>query len=365
MPTVADILAALEQVAPARLALPDDPIGLQIGRKSDSVAKCLVSLDSGPSAIRAAAEVRAQAVIAHHAILYHPIHSIAGDSANVQAIRMAIEKKIAVLIAHTNWDAADGGVNDTLANLLSLQNIRPFGNNVPQLNYKLVTFVPAEHRDSVLDALSAIGCGVIGLYRRCAYYSPGKGTYEPQEGADPMIGQVGERETADEERIEILVPGEAKQAAIRALRETHPYDEPAFDLYPIESASASLPRMGDLTQAMEFAAFSHVVSERLKTEIRAFGKPNKQIRSVGVVGGGGGSDWMKSKLAGCDAFVTGEVRHHEAVEASESGLCVIEAGHFATEQPGMAALRELMAGELPDIEFSLYEPEHGVAGRPI
>lgn len=363
MPNVADVLTALDRIAPPRLAFPDDPIGLQIGRKSDPVSRCLVSLDSSVSAIGAAVNFGAQALIAHHAILYHPVRSLAGDSAQVQAIRMAIEKNIAVLIAHTNWDAAPGGVNDTLATMLSLQNVRPFGSDIPQSSFKLVTFLPAEHRDSVLDALSVIGCGVIGLYRRCAFFSPGRGTYEPQEGANPMIGQVGNREITDEERVEILVPGDVKQEAIRVLEETHPYDEPAFDLYPIEAEAWSLPRMGTLEEPMELATFEQRVSDILQTKARAFGK-NKRIRTVGVVGGSGGGYWMKAKIAGCDALVTGEVRHHEAVEATESGVCLVEAGHYATEQPGMQSLAERLQTELRDVEFRLYTPDRGIVGHP-
>ncbi len=365
MPNVGELLSALDAVAPPHLALPDDPIGLQVGRKGDPVDACLAALDPSPSALRRAVEIGAQAIVSHHALIYHPIRTLAGDAPQVHAIRLALQNRIAVLIAHTNWDAAAGGVNDTLATKLGLEEIRPFGNDVPQRRYKLVTFLPPESRDAVLDALAGVGCGEIGLYRRCAFYSAGTGTYEPQEGASPLIGEVGQRETAAEERVEALVPGHAMQAAIRALKQTHPYDEPAYDLYPIEAMAASLPRMGDLPEPMSFAAFSSYAAERLATSVRSFGKSGAMIGSVGVVGGAGGSYWLRAKVAGCDALVTGEVKHHEAVEAAESGFCVIEAGHFATEQPSVYTLAERLESLMPGVRFETFAPPQGESGSPI
>lgn len=365
MPTVGDLLSVLEKVAPANLAFPDDPIGLQLGRKSDPVTSCIVSLDPSPSSLAFAIQAQAHALVSHHALIYNPVRTLAGDSAQVRSIRTAIEKNLAVLVAHTNWDAAPGGINDTLAMKLDLLDIQAFGSDVPQEAFKLVTFVPADYRDGIIDALAEAGCGTIGLYRRCAFYSSGHGTYEPQEGANPLIGEIGTRETADEIRVEMLVPSHAKFDAINALRDSHPYDEPAFDLYPLVAASESLPRKGRLASTMSFAEFSTVVGEKLQSQVRAFGKPTAAIETVGVVGGSGGSYWLKARIAGCDVLVTGEVRHHEAVDAAESGFCVIEAGHFATEQPGVIELSKRLGELLPGVKFHAYEPSDGSSGAPI
>lgn len=365
MPTVGDLLSALEKVAPPNLAFPDDPIGLQLGRKSDPVASCIVSLDPSPSSLAFAIQAQAHAIVSHHALIYNPVRTLAGDSVQVRSIRTAIENNLAVLVAHTNWDAAPGGINDTLATRLDLLDIQAFGSDIAQEAFKLVTFVPSDYRDGIIDALAEAGCGTIGLYRRCAFYSSGHGTYEPQEGASPLIGEVGTRETADEIRVEMLVPSNAKYDAIKALRESHPYDEPAFDLYPLVGASKSLPRKGRLASPMTFAEFSNGVGEKLQSQVRAYGKSSTKIETVGVVGGSGGSYWLKARIAGCDALVTGEVRHHEAVEAAESGFCVIEAGHYATEQPGVVELSKRLGDLLPGVKFHAYEPSGGSSGAPI
>lgn len=330
------------------------------------MSKCLVCLDATPEALAAAADVGAEAVVSHHPLIYNPLQSLGGDSTQIRAIRAAFENRIAVITAHTNWDAASGGVNDTLAALLGLSNIRPFGNDIPALAYKLVTFVPERARNEVLDALANIGCGVIGLYRRCAFISRGTGTYEPQPGANPLIGAVGQREETDEERIEILVPGHLKSVAIETLREAHPYDEPAFDLYQVANVTDySLGRIGELSPGLTLDSLQSHIARCLETQTRAHGSGSAMVRFVAVVGGAGGRYWQKAMDAGADALVTGEVKHHEAVDASESGFCVIEAGHYATEQPGIVALKDRLHAEVSGVEFKLWEPLSGRSGRPL
>jgi hypothetical protein len=83
------------------------------------------------------------------------------------------------------------------------------------------------------DAVFAAGGGVIGRYERCSWYAPGTGTFLPGEGADPAIGAVGAEEHVPEYRVEIVVPSERLDSALAALREAHPYEEVAVDVYPL------------------------------------------------------------------------------------------------------------------------------------
>ena len=100
---------------------------------------------------------------------------------------------------------------------------------------KLVYFVPEEARDATREAVFAAGGGVIGDYERCSWYTAGTGTFLAGEGADPAVGAVGEEERVPEYRVEIVVPEEAAGAAVDALRAAHPYEEVAFDLYPLRT----------------------------------------------------------------------------------------------------------------------------------
>jgi hypothetical protein len=100
-------------------------------------------------------------------------------------------------------------------------------------NRKLVVFVPAEALDPVRDALFAAGAGRIGEYERCSWYTEGTGTFFGGEGADPAIGERGREERVPELRLETIYPADREADVVRALREAHPYEEPAFDLYPL------------------------------------------------------------------------------------------------------------------------------------
>jgi hypothetical protein len=101
------------------------------------------------------------------------------------------------------------------------------------VNRKLVVFVPAEALDAVRDALFAAGAGRIGDYERCSWYTEGTGTFFGTKRAEPTIGERGREERVPELRLETVYPAEREEEVVQALREAHPYEEPAFDLYAV------------------------------------------------------------------------------------------------------------------------------------
>ena len=101
------------------------------------------------------------------------------------------------------------------------------------MNRKLVVFVPREALDTVRDAVFAAGAGRIGDYERCSWYTEGTGTFLGGEATSPTVGERGREERVPELRLETVYPAEREEAVVRALREAHPYEEPAFDLYPL------------------------------------------------------------------------------------------------------------------------------------
>ena len=101
------------------------------------------------------------------------------------------------------------------------------------MNRKLVVFVPREALDAVRDALFAAGAGRIGEYERCSWYTEGTGTFFGREGTEPTIGERGREERVPELRLETVYPEEREAEVVRALREAHPYEEPAYDLYEL------------------------------------------------------------------------------------------------------------------------------------
>ncbi len=347
--TVRQIVSALNRIAPPEWALPNDPIGLQVGSLDQPVERILVALDPDPRTVHQARYRECQLLITHHPLLYHPLRRIAFDDPIGQAVQALCEAKIAHIAVHTNWDTAPGGVNDALAHAVGLSEVRPFGKGAEVAQYKVVVFVPTDYLDPVLDAMADAGAGIIGLYRRCAFYHHGTGTYEPMEGANPFQGQVGKREHAEEMRLEVLVPAHHLDAVIEAMVRTHPYEEVAYDVYPLHTPQVyALGRVGVLPRPMRAEELRDYLTERLNNPyVRLYGKPGAVIRSLAVVGGSGGDYLAQAKSAHAEALLTGEVRHHHTWEAWARDIVLFEGGHAETEQPGVVALAQRLQEALP------------------
>lgn len=366
MSTVRDVLATLERIAPRRHAFDFDKIGLQVGSPDARVSRAVVSLDRSLGAVEAARTAGAQLLLSHHPLIFRPISTVDTRSHEGRTILRLIQSEISFIAAHTNWDAAKGGINDELAARLELLESVPFGTAAEVKNLKLVFFCPEEAVERVIDAVSSAGAGIIGAYRRCAYLSKGQGTYIGDESSHPTIGEPGEREVVDETRVEMVLPEDRAAAVGRALRKAHPYEEPAFNYMPMTSVpEAPAGRVGQLASPLTLREFQEYADARLGTRSLSWGDPAKRIRRVAVCGGAADGEWIGAQRADADVLVTGEVKQHVAVEASESGMCVMASGHYATEHPGCEALRERMAREMPEIEWTLFTPAPGLHGRPL
>lgn len=100
--------------------------------------------------------------------------------------------------------------------------------------YKIVVYVPENHSDKLREAMGNAGAGKIGNYTHCTFTLKGTGRFKPEEGANPTIGEVGKLEEVSEDRIETVCSAESLQAVLKAIRDHHPYEEPATDVYSIE-----------------------------------------------------------------------------------------------------------------------------------
>ncbi len=318
------------------------------------------------AAVDACISADAQLLVCHHPIFLKPVQRFNTDSNEGRVAWKMAKNGISLITAHTNWDSAMGGVNDALAAKLGLTDVTAFGSGAEISRYKLVTYIPLADADAVAQALAEAGAGRIGNYEQCSFRSEGEGRFRPLSGANPAIGEVGELTRVPEVRLEVLVPGEVKAKVLRALLAAHPYEEPAYDLIPLEkTVEQPAGRIGLLPAAMPLEQFSTLASGCLNEAIWTFGDPKRPVRKVAVVGGAADGDWMHAQRAGADVFVTGEVKQHVGLEASECGMPIIAAGHYATEQPGVIALRDHLAHRLTETDFITFEPELGQGGRPF
>ncbi len=362
-PKISDIVGILNVLAPFGLAEEWDNAGLQVGDPAASAGKIMVSLDAGRSAIEAAIGAGCRLLVTHHPFIFRALKKISIADPQGRLIALALKNDLAIIAMHTNFDIADGGVNDLLAGRLGLTGCEPLQVAVSEDLIKLAVFVPKGHEEKVLEALLAYS-GFIGNYCDCSFRSEGIGTFRPLEGAEPFQGEVGRREYAEEARIEVLLRKVDMSAALKSMLKVHPYEEPAFDLYPLlnKGKTAGMGRIGALPEPLTLGEFAAGVKKRLGCDsVRFVGDAGRMVRKIAICGGSGASLLRDAVKQGADALVSGDVKYHEAREAEEAGLALVDAGHFATELPMVRGLKVLLDRELAkrgySCEVAAYEGE--------
>lgn len=343
-PTAADWIAALDELFPPSWAEAWDNVGLQVGDRSSPAPRVLVALDPTTEVVREAVERGCGLIVTHHPLLFRPRSSLdLGDPVS-RTTAEAIRAEVAIVACHTNADVAMPGVSDALAEALGIEVTGVLQGTGAGGRAKLVTFVPPESTAKVLDAVAAAGAGVIGEYTHCSFRVSGTGSFLPSEAAHPAIGRRGELNQVEEDRLEVVVPRERLGAVIEALLEAHPYDEVAYDAYALAGPTGlGLGRVGRLPAPITAGDLALATERELGARPRMAGAPQRPVELVAVCGGSGASLIPDALRAGVHAFVTGDVKHHDAQDAAAAGLVVIDAGHHATEWPFVPRLAERLA----------------------
>jgi dinuclear metal center YbgI/SA1388 family protein len=330
---LSEIIGFLEGMAPKALQESYDNSGLLIGRDGSEVDKALICLDLTEAVMDEAVQEGAGLVISHHPLIFGGLKNISDRDATGRVIIRAIKNNIAVYAIHTNLDNAFRGVNAALCERLGLTGCKILRPAMEKLR-KLVTFCPASHTIPVREALFAAGAGHIGRYDSCSYNTEGHGTFRAGEGADPFVGSIGELHTEPETRIEVIFPAYIQQHLIAALHERHPYEEVAYDIYPLmnEYGLAGAGMTGSLKKAVSEEDFLLLVKKQLGTAlIRHSPLTGKKVRKIAVCGGSGSFLIPDAMLAGADVFVTADIKYHQFFEA-EGKMLIADAGHYETEQ---------------------------------
>jgi len=349
---LAKILDVLERIAPLRLAEAWDNVGLLLGDAQTEVARAMTCLTVTPATVREAVEQGANLVVSHHPILLRPTQRLTANDPDSRLVLDLARAGVAVYSAHTAYDSAPEGINQQLAERLGLRDIAPLSAARQTETCKLVTFIPAENLEAVQAAIFAAGGGRIGDYNECSFRLEGTGTFFGGEGTDPAVGQKGKREHVAELRLEVLCPAVRIDTIVAAMRGAHPYEEPAFDIYPLTPAAGEVGvgRAGDLPETVALEAFADAVKQSLDAGAVAFGGAgDRPIRRVGIGCGSAASLIPQAAAAGCDVLLTGEAKMHDALHAEGLNVALLTAGHYATERPGVEALAAKLARHLPDV----------------
>lgn len=356
-PTLQQIADALEAWAPTATAQSYDNVGLQVGHPDRVVQRALIALELTPAVVEEAQALGAELILTHHPLLFRPLRRLTPDGlVSALALRLA-EAGIALYSLHTNADAAPGGVSFALAEHLGLQEIR-FLEKLPQALYKLVTFVPASHVEPVREALAEAGAGRIGNYEACAFASKGMGYFRPGDMARPFIGKPGQLESAEEVRLEVEVARWDLPKVLKAMRAAHPYEEVAYDVYPVEQpyTRAGWGAIGKLDPPQSLEAFLRHVATRLGVRsLRYVGDLGARIATVAVCGGAGGDLIAKALAAGADAYVTADLTYHRFFEVlgaeGKPRMALIDAGHYETEVLFETRLQSWLQERFPSVAW--------------
>ena len=351
MVKIKDIASALEMFAPLPLQEGFDNSGLQIGLTDAEVTGVLLCLDVTEKVVDEAVASGCNLIVSHHPLIFSPLKRITGSNYVERCVLKALANGIAIYASHTNMDSVPGGVNYRIAEKLGLQNVRIL---VPKTDalLKLSVYVPMAQADMVREALFAAGCGNIGNYGSCSYNVEGYGTFKANEGCNPFCGEIGELHKENEVRIDTVLPAYLMNKVVSALLKAHPYEEPAYDIYPLKNSwdSVGLGVVGDLPAERDELDFLAEVKEKFAVgSVRHTSLSGNKVKRVALCGGSGASFADAAISAGAQVYITGEARYHDLFNYDRKILFAV-IGHYESEQFTMDVFNDIIRGAYPDLK---------------
>lgn len=353
---ISQLLEILDSIAPFEIAQSWDNVGLLIGDKDADTGKIIFTIDTTDAVVDEAKAAGCNTIISYHPVIWQPLKKITADGEKPIVYKL-LKAGFNVISIHTALDAALGGVNDKLAEAIGLEDTEPLSDFVSPKSkdmYKLVVFVPTDNINAVSKAVFDAGAGSLGNYSDCGFAATGEGTFLPLEGSQPAIGSKGKVEKVAEIRFETLVCSNNLSNVIEAMKKAHPYEMPAYDVIKLET----LEKLYGIGRIGRFAArksIDQIVAEIKKlTGAKAMGfvgKPKKKIKVAAVCAGSCGSIINKVIAEKAELYITGELKHHDAILARESGLACICLSHSVSERFILAELAKTIGAQCPNTKL--------------
>lgn len=329
-----NLVKKIENKYPLNLAYNWDNVGLIVGDFDNDIKRILVTLEANESIIEEAIENNIDLIVTHHPFIFKKINKINTKDLKGRLIHKLIKNDIALYSMHTNFDIAIDGLNDYFMEIMGFKNTKILDVTHSDTLYKIAVYVPVSHEIIVREALGEAGAGYIGNYSHCTFNTQGIGTFKPENDANPFIGTVGEIESVKEVKIETIVPSKLLQKTIENMIKSHPYEEVAYDVYKLENNGdlVGLGRYVSLNDKISLQDLCEEIKLKLNMDyIRVVGELDTKIKKIAVVTGAGSDMVSLAKSKNCDVIITGDVKYHEAQDALDMGMCIIDCGHFDTE----------------------------------
>jgi dinuclear metal center YbgI/SA1388 family protein len=346
----------IESIAPLAFQESYDNVGLIIGHPDDEISGILITLDITEEILDEAIHKKLNLIVAHHPIIFGGIKKLNGRNLVERCVAKAIKNDVAIYAAHTNLDSVFGGVNSKICEKLELQNCRIL-TPVPNFLKKLVTFVPTADAEKVRNALFDAGAGQIGNYDSCSFTLNGTGSFKGNDQTNPYVGEKHQLHLEEETRIETIFPNHLQSGVIRALLNAHPYEEVAYDIYPLDNeySQVGIGMIGELSDPQNEMDFLRNLKKVFNCEVvkytQLLGKP---IRRVAVCGGSGSTYLSKAIAQKADIFISGDFKYHQFFDA-ENQLIIADIGHFESEQFTKEVFYELLTKKFPKFAVHLSE----------
>lgn len=346
---VVEVIQELEKLAPTAYAEGFDNVGLLVGDAQAEVSKILVTLDTLESVVDEAIEKGANLIVSFHPIIFSGLKKLTGKTYVERVAQKAIKNDIAIYATHTALDNSQFGVNYQICKQLKLINTEIL---IPQKSTlrQLITYAPIDQAENVRNALLEAGAGSVGKYDYCSFNIEGKGTFRATEGAKPFVGAIGEVRNEDEIRISTIYSKHLESSILKALRETHPYEEIAYEILSLENQNQTIGMgmVGELESEMEEEAFLDYLKSNMNAELVRHSKfQNKKVKRIAVLGGSGSFAIGNAKQKGADVFITADLKYHDFFQA-ENQILLADIGHYESEQFTKNLLTAYLSEKFPN-----------------
>ncbi|WP_027473640.1 Nif3-like dinuclear metal center hexameric protein [Saccharicrinis fermentans] len=351
---IKEITKILEDFAPLSFQESYDNAGLIIGNKDDVLTGVLITLDVTEEVIDEALELGYNFILAHHPVAMGGVKRFNGNNYTERIIIKAIKNEIAIYAGHTNVDSVMKGVNGRICEKIGLKDCKILDPKKKEL-FKIVTFVPEAHAEEVRRSMFEAGAGHIGSYDSCSFNLQGQGTFKAGDQANPFVGEKGALHLEKEVRIETVVPAYLKEQVVSVMTKIHPYEEVAYDIYPLENnyEQAGSGMYGVLESPEDELSFLRRIKQTFGAGVVKYTRLlHKPIKTVAVCGGAGSFLIDRAKRVGADIFISGDFKYHQFSDA-ENELIIADIGHFESEQFTKEVFFELLTKKIPNFAVHL------------